>query len=127
VAGALSLGACRDDPAPVSRADTPAEAAIAWLPLGSWSGRGSRQTESFDVVSGSLQLVWQATNERPAGAGILRVALHSSISGRPLQTVVDTTGTGTDTVYVADEPRVSYLVIESEGVDWQVTLEERAH
>jgi hypothetical protein len=53
------------------------------------------------------------------------VALHSSISGRPLQTVLDTTGTGTDTVYVADEPRVSYLEIESEGIDWRLTLEER--
>jgi hypothetical protein len=27
--------------------------------------------------------------------------------------------------WVADEPRVSYLAIESEGIDWRLTLEER--
>jgi hypothetical protein len=123
--GALSVGACREDPAPVPRAVVPAASAIEWRSLGSWSGRGSRQTESFDVITGSLQLVWQTMNESSAGAGSLRVVLHSSISGRPLQTVLDTTGTGADTVYVADEPRVSYLLIESEGIDWRVTLEER--
>ena len=68
--------------------------------------------------------MWETSNERTAGAGRLRVELHSSISGRPLQTVVDTVGVGVDSVYVADEPRVSYLVITSEGVDWEVRLEE---
>jgi hypothetical protein len=121
----LSLGACRDDSAPSLRPVATNDAPAQWRPLGSWSGRGDRQTESFDVITGSLQLVWEATNERPAGAGSLRIILLSSISGRPLQTVVDTVGTGIDTVYLADDPRVSYLTIESEGIDWRVTLEER--
>jgi hypothetical protein len=37
---------------------------------------------------------------------------------------VDTVGVGLDSAYVADEPRVSYLVITSEGVDWRVRVEE---
>jgi hypothetical protein len=68
--------------------------------------------------------VWETFEERAAGAGRLRIELHSAISGRPLQTVVDTLGVGLDSVYVADEPRVSYLVIASEGVEWRVRLEE---
>jgi hypothetical protein len=36
---------------------------------------------------------------------------------------VDTVGVGLDSAYVADEPRVSYLVITSEG-EWRVRLEE---
>ncbi len=125
VSGALAFDACGDDPAPTPRPVATTSAPTEWRPLGTWSGRGSSQTESFDVVSGSLQLMWEATNESSAGTGRLRVVLHSSISGRPLQTVLDTIGTGIDTVYVADEPRVSYLVIESEGVDWHLTLDER--
>jgi hypothetical protein len=127
---AAALGACRHEPEPpASRPDTAVDSAASevavWRPLGEWSGRGDRQTESFDVISGALQLVWEATNASAPTGGRLRVILHSSISGRPLQTVVDARGTGIDTVYAADEPRVSYLVIESEGVDWRVTLEER--
>lgn len=92
--------------------------------MGTWAGNGDRQTESFDVATGTLKLVWETSNERAPGAGTLRVELYSSISGRSLQAIVDTSGVGVDSMYVADEPRVSYLVIDSEGVDWRVRLEE---
>jgi hypothetical protein len=101
-----------------------AAAGLRWHPLGTWTGTGDRQTESFDVRTGTLKLVWETFDERAPGAGRLRIELHSAISGRPLQTVVDTLGVGLDSVYVADEPRVSYLVIASEGVGWRVRLEE---
>ena len=105
-------------------APPPREAAdTAWHTLGTWSGRGDRQTDSFDVTTGALRLRWQA---RGAAAGRLRVSLHSAISGRPLQTVLDVSGAGGADVYFQDEPRVSYLVIESDRVDWQVTVEEAA-
>jgi hypothetical protein len=52
------------------------------------------------------------------------VSLYSSISGRPLQSIVDTRGAGVDSAYFTDEPRVSYLMIESEGVEWRVGIEE---
>lgn len=89
-----------------------------------WSGHGDRQTESFEVTSGALRLIWETRNERAPGAGRLRVSLHSAISGRPLQTIVDSRGVGRATVNVEDDPRTSYLVIESDQIDWQVRLEE---
>ena len=52
------------------------------------------------------------------------MSLHSAISGRPLQTLLEHRGAGAGTVHAEDDPRVSYLVIEAEQVDWQVTLEE---
>jgi hypothetical protein len=100
------------------------EKVVAWRTLGSWSGRGNSQTGSFTVETGALRLRWEARNERPAGSGIFRVFLHSAISGRPLQAVVDHRGAGQDTVLLQDDPRVSYLVIESGNLDWAVTLEE---
>ena len=63
-------------------------------------------------------------HETTPGAGRFKVSLHSAISGRVLQTVIDTRGTGGDVAHVQDEPRVSYLVVESTAVDWRVTVEE---
>ena len=121
-----AAGACRDAAPPTAAASPAAtERATVWRRLGTWSGRGDRQTDSFDVATGALRLRWTATEVAP-GAGRLRVSLHSAISGRPLQTVLDVRGGGHAEVHFEDEPRVSYLVIESDQVDWQVTVEEAA-
>ncbi|MEZ5419240.1 MAG: hypothetical protein R2708_18140 [Vicinamibacterales bacterium] len=58
------------------------------------------------------------------GAGRFRVWLHSAISGRPLQLVAEAAGTASGTARISDDPRVSYLVIESEQVAWTATLDE---
>jgi hypothetical protein len=108
--------------APPARAEQANDA--AWRALGNWSGAGNRQTESFDVVTGALRLRWEAKTEPAASPGHLRVWLYSAISGRPLQLVVDSAGAGFGTAHAADDPRVSYLVIDAEGVDWTVTLDE---
>ncbi|MBP7777925.1 MAG: hypothetical protein KA371_12400 [Acidobacteria bacterium] len=113
--------------APPARAEQPPATETRWRTLGQWTGTGSRQTGSFDVATGALRLGWDARAEGTAagdGARRLRVWLHSAISGRPLQLVVDAPGAGTGTVHVADDPRVSYLVIEAEGVRWTATLDE---
>ncbi|MCC7031467.1 MAG: hypothetical protein IT179_01375 [Acidobacteria bacterium] len=112
---------CQAPATPVARA-APAVTS-RWHPLGTWSGRGNRQTESFDVTTGALRLRWEARGEAPASGGRLQVSLHSSVSGRPLQTLVDHVGAGAGTAYAADEPRVSYLVIESDQ-EWTATLDE---
>jgi hypothetical protein len=100
-----------------------AGAAVLWRPVGTWSGRGNSQTGSFSVETGALRLQWEARNDGATAPGTFRVHLHSAISGRPLQTVVDHKGPGRDTAFLSDDPRVSYLVIES-NLDWSVTLEE---
>jgi len=120
LAGASS--GCRD--AATSEAAAAAAPAAVWHPLGTWSGQGNRQTDSFDVTTGALQLRWEARETAP-GAGRLAVSLHSAISGRPLQTVLDVRGGGAAVVYVEDEPRVSYLVVESAGVEWRLELLQR--
>ena len=111
-------GGCAAPPARAEQVDV-----TAWRALGSWTGTGSRQTESFDVASGALRLRWEA-KATGAGAGHFRVWLHSAISGRPLQLVVDSPGAGSGTAHAADDPRVSYLMIDAEGVDWTATLDE---
>jgi hypothetical protein len=71
-----------------------------------------------------MRLSWKTTRETSPGAGRLTVTLHSAVSGRPLQTIVDAHGVASATVNVADEPRWCYFAIEAANVEWQMTLEQ---
>jgi len=102
----------------------PAPAQIEWREVGSWSGGLSRQTESFEVSMAAMRLRWHTTRETSPGAGRLTVTLHSAVSGRPLQTIVDAHGVSSAIVNVADEPRWCHFVIEAANVDWEMTLEQ---
>ena len=118
---AAGASACRSD-RPTPAAQRPA--AITWHEIGSWSGRGNRQTESFEVSPSALRLRWRTTNETAPGAGRLTVTLHSAVSGRPLQTILEAHGVGSGTTDVAEEQRWTHFVIEAENVEWHMTLEQ---
>jgi hypothetical protein len=114
----LSTSACRKvEPAPP-------EPTIAWRPLGSWSGRGNMQTESFTSDTGSMQVQWTTAKPSKAGAGAFRLTIHSAISGRPLMEAVDQKGVGTGTAFVHEDPRVFFAVVDSADLDWSFTLQE---
>jgi hypothetical protein len=115
--------ACGGD-RPAAPPAQPAPAAITWHEIGAWSGRGSRQTESFEVSPSPMRLRWRTTNETAPGAGRFTVTLHSAVSGRPLQTIVEAHGVGSGTANVAEEQRWSHFVIDAENVEWQMTLEQ---
>jgi hypothetical protein len=101
-------------------------AVIVWRSIGSWSGRGNMQTESFTSDTGSLRVRWRADHEARPGDGTLRLTLHSAISGRPLAQVVDHRGAGADTSYIGEDPRVFYVVVDSAGLEWSFTVDEGA-
>ena len=146
LAATLALAAsCGGEPADDRAAPSSSPpATLLWRELGDWTGRGDRQTESFEIASGALRLPWSArSGEGPRGEdpqgedpqredpesgrpeeGALRVSLHSAISGRLLETVVDHVGAGADTARFTAGPRVAYLLVESSGVDWRLRLEE---
>jgi hypothetical protein len=115
----LALVACREQ--------HPAEkhTRILWKPVGSWSGHGNTQTDSFEMEAGNWRVKWETHNPKDPKAGEFRVAVHSAISGRPLETAVEHRGDGRDIAYVDEDPRVFFLVIDSKDLDWSVTVEER--
>jgi hypothetical protein len=115
---ALLNASCRDD-APGAR--TPA---VVWRKLGSWTGRGSMQTEPFISDTGSLRLRWETSNEAAPGTGIFRVTVHSDVSGRALVLAVDARGVGRDITYVSEDPRPFFLAVESANLDWTVAADE---
>ena len=115
--------ACGGD-APAAVAPRPTAADIEWRELGSWSGRSGRQTESFEVSMTAMRLRWKTSRESAPGAGRFTVTLHSAVSGRPIQTLVDMRGVGADTVTVAEEPRWSHFVVDAADLEWEMTLEQ---
>ena len=97
---------------------------VFWRPLGSWSGHGNLQTESFTSDSGSLRVRWETHKQAPQGAEAFRVTAHSAISGRPLKVAVEQRGVGRGTSFVDADPHVFYMVVESANLDWSFTVEE---
>jgi hypothetical protein len=118
-----AIGAC-DGRRTVPAAAAATRTVVVWRAIGSWSGRGNTQTESFTSDTGSLRVRWHADHEAHAGDGTLRLTLHSAISGRPLAQVVDHRGAGADTSYVSEDPRVFYVVVDSASLDWSFTIDE---
>jgi hypothetical protein len=124
VVAVLSSGACgpRADPKPQGTAR-----GVVWRPLGSWSGRGSLQTESFTSESGALRVRWETKRpeaDAPLGTGVFHLNAHSAISGRLLQQVVEQAGPGSGIGYVQQDPHVFYVVVESNQLNWTFTVEE---
>ena len=121
VVGLLLLGGCRSEaPRPQPHS------VVVWKPLGSWSGRGDKQTETFTGDTGGFRVHWETTREAAAGGGRLRVVFRSGDSGREIIEAIDARGAGGGTEDVAAErPRWYYLTIESANVDWKVSIDER--
>ena len=117
----LLVGACHSEPA---RPQT--KEVVVWREVGSWSGRGDKQTETFTSDTGGFRVHWDTKHEAPPDAGRLRVVFRSGDSGREIIEAIDARGAGSGTEEVAAErPRWYYLTIESANVDWTVTVDER--
>jgi hypothetical protein len=121
VVGASALAACRaHDAAPPKSA----EPQIIWRAVGTWSGSGNRQTESFTSDTGALRVTWQTTATPGPPQGTFRVTAHSAISGRVLQQVVEHRGAGSGVDYVSQDPHVFYISVEAAGLDWKISVDE---
>jgi hypothetical protein len=102
----------------------PAQQTLIWEHSGSWSGRGDLETNSFPASSGYLRFTWETSNETKPGEGRFKLILGSSISGRPIQVVVDSKGASHDVAYVSEDPRTFYIKVESANEDWKVIVDE---
>jgi hypothetical protein len=115
IAAACLWTGCKATPA-ASRRDT------IWRPVGTWSGTGRLQSESWPSDSGAMRIRWTTTH---ASAGsVFQLTIHSAISGRPMQVVVDETGEGSGTAFFSDDPRVFFAVVDAKNIEWTFTIEE---
>jgi hypothetical protein len=122
LAAALAAGSCA--PRPESAPEAREKDVVVWRTLGSWSGRGSTQTESFTYESGTLRVRWETRNEASPSSGRFRLVFQSAISGRELAVAADHRGVGRGESYIAETPRSAYMLVDSENLDWSFTVEE---
>jgi hypothetical protein len=115
----LALGGCKSAARPESH-----HSQIGWRPIGSWSGRGDTQTDSFNIESTQWRIKWETKGAASPGVGSFHVVVNSAVSGRPIQDAVEQQGNGRGVAYVTEDPRLYHLVINSGGVDWSVKVEE---
>ena len=121
--GGALLSSCKSHSTSASSRESTV-ANIRWQRIGTWSGRGDAQTESFDIGYEQCRVLWETKNESSPGAGDFELTLNSAVSGRVLQPLAHYEGLGHDIAYSAIDPHFSYLVISSKNVDWTVTVEE---
>jgi len=93
-------------------------------PVGSWQGRGTATVGDIPSETGRFRIVWETTNESPAGAGTFKLTLRSAISGRTLGIVTDHKGVGSGTAEYDEGPRTYDFLVESANVDWKFRVEE---
>ena len=116
----LTSGCRSSEPPPAQRP------VVVWKPIGSWTGRGDKQTETFTSDGGGFRVHWEMKNAPRPDAGRLRVVFRSGDSGREIIEAIDARGVGSGLEEVAAErPRWYYLTIESADADWKVSVDER--
>ena len=122
---AMVASGCRAEPASVSAAKlSDGRDEVIWERLGAWSGAKSLQTESFTSDTGAFRIAWETRAGKDPGVGAFLLTLHSAISGRPLQVVVDHRGPGAATAYVNDDPRIFFAVVDASNIEWSFTVDE---
>ena len=103
---------------------TPQQIVSVTRAVGSWKGRGTATVGDIPSETGRFRIVWETSNESPAGAGRFKLTMRSAISGRTLGIVADHAGVGTGTTEYDEGPRTYDFLVESANVDWSFRVEE---
>lgn len=96
---------------------------VVWKEVGTWSGRGSLQTDTIEMGIAQWRVKWKTSNLTPGTKGKFVLTANSAVSGRPITELVNREGTGEGIGYVNDDPRQYYFVIDSKDLDWTFTAE----
>lgn len=93
---------------------------------GSWSGSGSKDTESFNVRGGEWRVAWRAVSTSPRTAGSLSIYVHDAPSGRMVSNLSsgDISGARQDSSVVRTPPGRYYLSIISALVNWEISISQ---
>jgi hypothetical protein len=118
------ISACGSGAPPGQKAASETLPPLAWKAVGTWSGRGNAQLETFPIERQTWRVRWETKNEAPAGSGTFYVTANSADSGRVMAEVVEVAGVDHDVAYISDLPHRYYLVVTSKNVDWTLTAEE---
>jgi hypothetical protein len=109
--------------APVTSPDPPATS--TWRPIGSWSGNGAKNTETFTVNAREWRLVWEASGDGRV-AGIMQVFAYkgdSELPEVPVNTQLEGSAAKRDVSYLRGAGPW-HMTINAMG-EWRLRAEER--
>lgn len=89
-----------------------------WTQIKRWTGKGNRQTETFEVKNSEWQIEWNATNENMFG--FLGVYLYKE-NGGLVSLPVNQTGEGSGSTFVRGAGRY-YLDVNGANIDWEIKV-----
>ena len=95
-----------------------------WRQVGTWSGHGSQQLDTFPIERLTWRVRWETRHETSPGTGRLLVTANSGDSGRVIFDVLDVKGVGKDIEYFTELPRRYYFVVTSSNIEWTLIAEE---
>jgi hypothetical protein len=123
----MLAASCGGSASPRAPSDSRSQDQIQWAPIRTWTGRGDQLLDSFQSDNGALKIDWEVKRDANATSpGSLKLVVHSAISGRPLAApILDHSGEGKGTTYVSEEPRVFFLNVTSQDVEWKISVAER--
>ena len=98
--------------------DQQLEVEPGWRTIKKWSGKGMKQTETFEVENHEWQIEWSATNED--FFGFLGVYLYKE-NGSLVSILVNQTGEGDGSTYIRGAGRY-YLDIQGANIDWDIRV-----
>jgi hypothetical protein len=77
------------------------------------------------LASGRFRVRWETRGEDAPGQGTFRLTARSSVSGRPLEEIVNLRGPGQGSVEVGDEDRRIYdFTVESAHLHWSFWVDD---
>jgi len=82
-------------------------------------GPGDSQTDSFNIESTQWRIRWETRGDGSFHLVVHRRGERASDPGRRRAT-----RKRRGIVYVTEDPRLYHLVIDSDGVDWSIKVEE---
>lgn len=111
------------NPAVVAPAPTPAPAPAPKAPakIGSWSGEGAKDTETFHLAGGQAKISYETTT---GGNSMVFVVTVEDKDGNPVQVAASTQKAGKDVSYTHLPAGDYHLSINSFGTPWTILVEQ---
>jgi hypothetical protein len=97
------------------------ESQTNWSAVRSWTGTGSRTTESFRISSDEWRISWEAEGDR--AYGVLLISIYRV--GGDLVDLIYAEGASSNSSYVHNSPGEYYLQIAGANIRWKVTAFDR--
>jgi hypothetical protein len=102
------------------------QSATTWTPIASWSGEGTKETETFTITQREWRVTWTAKLSNPKmPVRVFSVAVYDAKTDVPVSQLMPGDKESAGESYVRGAGRY-YLKIASGNAAWTVRVEEPA-